>query len=278
MGCKCDDFGTGYNIKVDVCSKSGKEVNDIDFLCKFYTDNGCRKEVSVAKFQMAHVDWKAKKDEYFALLYDKYIGSGWLMCEIQILDPDPAWPGGVRPVTLNYSTGIYLGNQYSCHSIPPPPFGCGCNLAGSNWTNGYKVKFEKVDYIPEGDNVEGEEGDESTDNGSTDNTPTESTEIYYGIIRGLSAFNAITSEQLAGLTKLTSKPSGITNVNVTAGDTLVVVTNGASVMKDDGVGGKTTFETSIMGANGEDLSLDGKSYKVYGETFIVSGTTGFYVV
>lgn len=254
----------GYNIRVNIESKDNMPMSELDFQVEFWIDD-CRRKVVIGKHSMSEIN-----GQFFAQLYDYELGDvrGWLMATVAIQQPDENWNCGYRDVTIEHVfTGIYLG--HSCDRLPRAPRHC---CSGKKWINGFKVNFDKVDYLPESN-----EDNEEENNGGT-NKPSESMEILYGVIRGLSAFGAITPEQLSGLSKLTSKPSGMTSVPVTVGDTLVVLTTGASVMKDDGVGGKSQFDTSVMGANGEDVTINGKAYKVYGETFLVSGSIGFYVI
>lgn len=267
----------GYNIKVDIKSKDGSPMSDLGFECEFWLDGSGRKVV-IGKFDMAEIMFKEKPAEYFAQMYGSELGGdgGWLFCTVAIQQPDVNWPCGYRDVTIEkVFTGIYLG--HCCGRMPRAPRHC-CN--GSQWHNGFKVSFEKVDYLPKSDIIEdgGNDTPSEEPNDKPNEKPVEGFEMYYGVIRGLTAFNAITPSQLAGLTKLSSKPAAMVNVGVTAGDTLVVLTKGAVVKKDDGVGGKVDFATTVMGANGESVTIDGVNYKAYGETFIVSGNVGFYIV
>lgn len=264
----------GYNIKVNIKSKDGSPMSDLGFECEFWLDCSGRKVV-IGKFDMAEILFKEKPAEYFAQIYGSELGGegGWLFCTLAIQQPDENWPCGYRDVTIEkVFTGIFLG--HCCGRMPRAPRHC-CD--GRQWHNGFKVSFEKVDYLPKSDIVEDEEGNDNPSDEPTDK-PTETFEAYYGVIRGLTSFGAITSAQLAGLTKLSSKPSGMINVPVTAGDTMVVLTKGDVVKKDDGIGGRVDFATTIMGANGQDVTIDGVNYKAYGETFIVSGNVGFYIV
>lgn len=275
----------GYNIKVNIQSRDKSPMSVLGFECEFWLDGAGRKVV-LSKFDMAEILFQSKPAEYFAQLYGSELGNvgGWLFCTIAIQQPDENWSCGYRDVTIeNVFTGIYLG---SCHGrMPRAPRHC-CD--GRQWHNGFKVSFEKVDYLPKSDIVEEDDNveDDGNNGGNNNNTPsdkpsdapTQSFEMYYGVIRGLTSFGAITSAQLAGLTKLSSKPSAMVSVGVTAGDTLVVLTKGDAVKKDDGIGGKVDFASTIMGANGESITIDGVNYKVYGETFIVSGNVGFYIV
>jgi hypothetical protein len=48
--------------------------------------------------------------------------------------------------------------------------------------------------------------------------------------------------------------------------------------KDNGIGGKVPFDTSIMGCNGEkSVKVDGVTYRIYGEFMTVGGELFIYV-
>lgn len=262
----------GYNIKVKITSKDKTPMKDLGFQIELWVE-GCGRKVVISKCDMADIMLEGGLVEYFAQFYNYELGnpSGWLMATVAIQQPDENWPCGFRDVTIeNVFTGIYLGHK--CERLPRAPRHCYC---GKQYVNGFKVEFEKVDYLPKGI----EEDEEENEGGSTPTPDQPSTvDIRYGVIRGLGSFGAITEAQLNGLSKLTSKPSGVVNVPVTAGDTLVVLCDGATAMKGDGIGGKTTFDTSIMGANGESVAIGGKDFKAYGETFLVSGTIEVYFI
>ena len=261
----------GYNIKVGIKSKDGTAMSALGFQVEFWVE-GCGRKVVIGKCDMVDITQLNKATEYYAQFYDYELGNpnGWLMSTVAIQQLDENWPSGFRDVTIeNVFTGIYLGHK--CERLPRAPRHCYC---GKQYVNGFKVEFEKVDYLPKGI-----EEDEENEGGSTP-TPEQpsAVDIRYGVIRGLGSFGTITEEQLNGLSKLTAKPSGVVNVPVTAGDTLVVLCDGATAMKGDGIGGKTTFDTSIMGANGESVTIGGKAYKAYGETFLVSGSIEVYFI
>lgn len=260
----------GYNIKVSISAKDKMPMKELGFECEFWID-GCGRKVLVGKFDMAEILFKERPAEYFAQLYGSELGNagGWLFCTVAIQQPDENWSCGYRDVTIeNVFTGIWLG--HCCGRMPRAPRHC-CD--GRQWHDGFKVSFEKVDYLPKSDIVEDEEGGDVPSD-----TPSAGFEAYYGVIRGLSSFGALTSAQVSGLTKLSVKPGGMLNAAVAAGDTLVVLTKGDVVKKDDGIGGRVDFSTAVMGANGVDVTVDGVNYKAYGETFIVSGNVGFYIV
>lgn len=283
-GCGCDrdvrpcppprTIGNGMNIRVNIKSVNGTPMDELLFVLRFRVF-GCPEEITLHKHQLYTANGK-----YYALLNDKYFPDGWLMCDIEVFEPMAGWPNGMKPATLRCNTNLTIGNCFDM----PYPMDCGMMPNAKGYVNGFKVTFEKVDDLPEVVEEDEEEGDGgnggSNNGGNGGNGGSTSTKgnVLYGVVRGLASFGALTDEQVSSLTKLTSKPSGITNVNITEGDTLVVLTQGDVVKKDDGIGGKVDFDTSIMGANGEKVSVGGVEYDAYGETFIVSGTTGFYVV
>lgn len=271
------NIGNGKNILVNIKSVNGTPMDELYFVLHFRV-YGSHEEMVLSKQQLY-----TAKGKYYALLNDRYFNEGWLMCDIEVFEPMPGWPNGMKPSTLRCCTELMIGN---CYGMPYPMDGC-MMPNSKGYVNGFKVSFKEVDDLPEvdEDEDEGSTGDDNNggnDEGTQTPTPdepaTSTVDIRYGVIRGLSAFGSITDAQLAGLTALSAKPSGVVNVPVTVGDTLVVLCDGATAMKGDGIGGKTTFDTSIMGANGESVTVGGKTYKAYGETFLVSGTIEVYII
>ena len=69
--------------------------------------------------------------------------------------------------------------------------------------------------------------------------------------------------------------------NIVAGNKVVVLIPseyGYVATKDNGIGGKVPFDTSIMGCNGEkQIVVDSQPYKIYGEFMTVSGELFIYV-
>lgn len=259
-------IGNGKNIHVAIKSVNGTPMDELYFVLHFRV-YGSHEEIVLSKQQLY-----TAKGKYYALLNDRYFNDGWLMCDIEVFEPMPGWPNGMKPSTLKCCTELMIGN---CYGMPYPMDGC-MMPNSKGYVNGFKVSFKEVDDLPEEDE---DENDDNTPEQPTPDNPTPSAvDIRYGVIRGLGSFGAITEEQLNGLSKLTAKPSGVVNVPVTAGDTLVVLCDGATAMKGDGIGGKTTFDTSIMGANGESVTIGGKAYKAYGETFLVSGSIEVYFI
>ena len=59
---------------------------------------------------------------------------------------------------------------------------------------------------------------------------------------------------------------------------LVPKESGYTVTKDDGIGGKASFDTDHAGANGDvELTVNNVIYKVYGEMLLSQGRLYFYV-
>lgn len=266
----------GYNIKVGIKSKDGTAMSALGFQVEFWVE-GCGRKVVIGKCDMVDITQLNKATEYFAQFYDYELGNpnGWVMATVAIQQPDENWPSGFRDVTIeNVFTGVYLGHK--CSRLPRVPNHCVCN--GKQWVNGFKVEFEKVDYLPKG--IEEDEEIPTPDEPTPDNPvqPENPVTILYGVVRGLNSFGALTESQVEQLVVLDRKPSGALHIPVTVGDTLVVLCDGAIAYKGDGIGGKTAFDTSIMGANGDTVMIGGKVYRAYGETFLVSGTIEVYIV
>ena len=258
------EFENGYNIKLNIQAKNGTLMKDLGFDCEFWVEGSGRKIV-IGKADMGDITQIGKSTEYYAQLYSSETGNakGWLFCTIAIQQPDKNWPSGYRDVTIEkVFTGIFLGQ--CCGRMPRAPRSV-CH--GNQWHEGFKVSFEKVDWLPNG--IEDEEEKPEVD---------KETDIRYGVIRGLKSFSSLTNEDVAKLTRLTSKPSGVLSLSVNSGDTIVVLTKGETVYKDDGVGGKVPFSTSVMGANGELITIAGVSYFAYGEIFLVSGSVDLHFV
>lgn len=252
----CVNYGTGYNIKVDVISSQKKKLEDIDFHCRFYMLESNR-EICMNKAQMIQSFCDCRGAAYYALLYDKDLGNGWLMCDITIFDPEPSWPNGVRPVTLHYATGIYIGNANERPIVSPAHFG-NC-VSSTNFQNGYKVKFSKVDGLP----------------------ATSYNYIFYGVIRDkLESMTDIKTCQAEHLQYSDEAPDRPIELNVTPGDkvvALIPMSMGYACRKDDGFGNKVMFDDSVLGANGTPFYLGDEQYRVYGEIMTVTGKIKIYI-
>ena len=76
-------------------------------------------------------------------------------------------------------------------------------------------------------------------------------------------------------------PTGKIAIEAPAGAVVfALVPAGCIVTKDDGLGGKTAFETDNgaagSGANGVALTLDGVEYRAFGEFNLLDGETFIY--
>ena len=108
-----------------------------------------------------------------------------------------------------------------------------------------------------------------------------SAQMYYGIIDPkevgtISSFKDITFDMLND-NFISTKPGERTSVplgRVEQGQLIVIalpVIFDLVATKDDGFGGATAFDDSILGANGVDIMLNGQDYMVFGEFVLVSG-------
>lgn len=246
----------GYNIKVDIQARDGMPMSELNFDCEFWVENSGRK-VIIGKESMVEVVKDCRDNEFYAQLYSTELGnaSGWLMCTVAIQQPDPNWPCGYRDVTLDkIFTGIYLGK--CCGRYPRAPRNI---CTGKNWTEGFKVNFDKVDYLPKA------------------SWPY----LYFGTMR--STFNRwedITTCEAQALRISADKPTKPLNIEVRAGETIAVLVPEAmkaTVMKDDGFGNKVAFDETLFGANGVPFVLGEDKYIAYGERMTVSGNVTLYI-
>ena len=111
--------------------------------------------------------------------------------------------------------------------------------------------------------------------------------MYYGYVNDGATYKVsqITGDMLT-LQTVTEADAGAMQVNVTASAgavlfVLVPADSGLTVMQDDGVGGKVPFNedngATGTGANGIDLTLNGITYKAYGEFSLVDAETIIYI-
>lgn len=246
----------GYNIKVDIQARDGMPMSELNFDCEFWVENSGRK-VIVGKESMVEVVKDCRDNEFYAQLYSTELGnaSGWLMCTVAIQQPDPNWPCGYRDVTLDkIFTGIYLGK--CCGRYPRAPR---CLNNGKQWTEGFRVSFAKVDYLPKASYPY----------------------LYYGLLKGgFGRWEDITTCQAQELKVSTEKPVKPIELNVKAGETIAVLVPEkmkATVMKDDGFGNKVKFDEDFYGANGVPFILGEDKYLAYGECMTVSGRITIYI-
>lgn len=249
---QCNRLGpdNGINIEVDIKSVNNVRMEDLFFLLRFRI-YGSPDELVFHKEQLYSANGK-----FYALVNEKYFHEGWLMCDIEIFEPMPGWPGGMKPALVKCNTNIVIGN---CFDIPYP-MECGIMPNSKGYVNGYKVKFKKVDNLPE-------EGEDDDDLSNPDGI------VLYGKVSGLTSFRNLNSSHLAGLARLDRIPlNGLTIDGIKVGETVVVLTQGEHVQKCDGGCGRMPFSTAVMGANGEVITINGENYKVFGETMLVSGS------
>ena len=111
--------------------------------------------------------------------------------------------------------------------------------------------------------------------------------MYYGYVNDGATYKVsqITGDMLT-LQTVTEADAGAMQINVTApaGAVLFVLVpadSGLTVTQDDGVGGKVPFNedngATGTGANGIDLTLNGITYKAYGEFSLVDAETIIYI-
>lgn len=117
-------------------------------------------------------------------------------------------------------------------------------------------------------------------------TPEPDIYILYGnILDEITSFSLITIEMLESSTNhiIKIKPQTLPKTSLgtlQAGSKVVVlIPNGYEYIatKDNGIGGKVPFDESIMGANGQSISLGNNLYKIYGEFMTVSGEIFIYI-
>lgn len=255
--------GNGVNILVNLTSVNGVPMDELEFALHFYV-YGRADEIRVHKSQMYQASGK-----YYALLNEKYLPAGWLMCRIEVLEPMAGWPSGLKPATLNCMTGIILGNCTDLYC----PMDCGLVYNSNKFVNGYKALFKKVDDLPQPDDSDDEDGFVS------DST------MYYGYITdSIKSMGEITAGMLEASTvkKTNSKRLDKTSVGVVpqGGKVIVCVpgNDGLVGMKDNGMGVAVPFDESVMGCNGLGISINGVSYKLYGEFMTVGGEINIHVV
>lgn len=246
-------LGTGQMIQVAIDSHRDQTMQDLDFSLEFYVHINRRKLVS--KSELIRIDKTDGTSLFYVLLDTRTLGAGPLMCNVNILDPEPRWKGGKRPVLIKRSTGIAVG-EGACnesHSIQ------------KEWIEGYKIDFNVVWSIPK----------------------PEIAYIFYGkFVDQISNFDELTADMLLSpenkIISVTAGKMGKTPIsNIVAGNKVLVLTPseyGYVATKDNGIGGKVPFDTSIMGCNGEkQLVVDGSTYDIYGEFMTVSGELFIYV-
>lgn len=240
-------------IQVAIDSHRDTPMADLDFSLEFYVHPNRRKLVS--KADMVRIDKTDGTSLFFVLLDTRTLGTGALMCNVRIADPEPRWTGGARPVLLKRNTGIGVGGAYSNPS----------SSIQKEWIEGYKVDFNSVWSIPK----------------------PEVAYIFYGkFIDQISSFDELAPEMLVSpdnnIISVTAGKMDKTAISdIVAGNKVLVLIPsdyGYTATKDNGIGGKVPFDTSIMGCNGEkQITVDGTTYNIYGEFMTVSGELFIYV-
>lgn len=242
--------GTGFNIEIEIDSLKGTGMKDLDFKLEFYVHPNRR--VYFRKEDLVHVAM-SDGDKFYALLNTAGMGHGQLMCRATIQDAEPKWKGGSRPVIINQSTGRMIGGGF----LPTSHH--------EEYEEGYRIRFNFVYGLPK----------------------PEVAYIFYGkFVDQINSFDELTPEMLVSpdnkIISVSAGKMGKTPINdIVAGNKVLVLVPsdyGYVATKDNGIGGKVPFDTSIMGCNGEkQLSVDGTTYNIYGEFMTVSGQLFIYV-
>lgn len=244
--------GTGKMIQVSIDSHRDQKMQDMEFSLEFYVHANRRKAVS--KNDLIRIDRTDGTSMFFVMLDTRTLGSGTLMCNIRITDPEARWNGG-RPVFIRRNTGCGVGGAADSpsHSIQ------------KDWEEGYKIDFNTVWAIPK----------------------PEVAYIFYGkFVDQINSFDELTPEMLVSpenkIISVSAGKMGKTPISdIVAGNKVLVLIPsdyGYVATKDNGIGGKVPFDTSIMGCNGEkQITVDGSTYNIYGEFMTVSGELFIYV-
>ena len=245
--------GTGKMIQIQIDSHRDVSMKNLNFWLEFYVHANRRKQV--LKSDLVRIDRTDGMSMFFALLDTRTLGRGELMCNVYISDPEPRWKGKSRPVILRRDTGIGVGGVK----------GNDWQSVQKEWVEGYKVDFNSVWSIPK----------------------PEVAYIFYGkFVDQINSFDELTPEMLVSpenkiISVSAGKMSKTPISDIVAGNKVLVLVPsdyGYVATKDNGIGGKVPFDTSIMGCNGEkQIAVDGTSYNIYGEFMTVSGELFIYV-
>lgn len=244
--------GTGYLVQVEIESHRGQSMKDFDFSLDFYVH--ANRRIKFTKNQLVRIE-RDGGTEYYAMLDSRRLGTGRLMCNVSISDPESRWAGGRRPVLLRRDTGKVIGSDMCSAS----------NAVQGQWAEGYRVHFNFVWSIPK----------------------PEVAYIFYGkFIDQITSFDELTPDMLLSpentIVSVSAGKMGKTPVSgIVPGDKVLVLIPedyGYVATKDNGLGGKVPFDTSIMGCNGEKrIAVDDTVYKIYGEFMTVGGELFIYV-
>lgn len=130
--CDCRKPGDVF-LKVEIDSASGVSMDDMPFILKFYV-YGNPQFRYFNKCQL-----KKANGKYYVVLNDNEFASGWLFCDVELLESVENWPDIKRPVHIKCNTGILLGVCCSADCIVPNVGQCG--------GDGYNVKVTRVDPV-----------------------------------------------------------------------------------------------------------------------------------
>lgn len=245
--------GTGKMIQVSIDSHRDQSMQDMEFSLEFYVYENRRQAVS--KQNLIRIDRNDGTSMFFAMLDTRTLGTGVLMCNIRISDPEARWKGGKRPVFIRRNTGCGVGGAADIphYSIQ------------KSWEEGYKIDFNTVWSIPKA----------------------EVAYIFYGhLVNQITSYSDITQEMLVSpenhIVSVSSGKMGKTSCGVMEeGDKVVVlipVDTSYEATKDNGFGGQMPFNTQLLGSNGENLvTIDGVQYRAYGEMMTTEGEMFVYV-
>lgn len=245
--------GTGYIIRIEVENTHDIPMSELDVQFSFYVDPYRRvrlRKEELVRIRMRHGDL------YYALLDSRQTGSGEVMCETVIRDPEPKWPGGLRPVVLVGSTGLTVGMRHR-----PCRKDSGC----FDYDEGYRVRFSLETRIPK---------------------PEAAYIIYGSIANRITSYSDITQDMLIDpanhIVSVDASPLGKTSCGTMAeGDKVVVLVpedTQYSAQKDNGFGGRMAFSEAVLGCNGQyRITVDGTVYRVYGEMMTTEGEMFIYV-
>lgn len=244
-------LGIGYMVQVGIDSYRELKMQDLDFTLDFYVHANRRE--TFRKSDLVRISQETG-DVFVAMLDTRRMGSGELMCEVRISDPESRWPGGKRPVVLRYSTGKSIGSPY--------PY---ARPASKDWQEGYRVDFNFLWTLPKA----------------------EVAYIFYGhVVNQLASYADITADMLISpdnhIVSVSAGRMGKTSCGVMEeGDKVVVlipVDTSYTATKDNGFGGQMPFSTAILGSNGENtVEIDGVKYRAYGEMMTTEGEMFVYV-
>ena len=249
------ELGTGYIVQINIDSYRNTPMRDLNFSLEFYVQPNRR--IYFSKQELVCIE-KEEENLYFALIDSRLLNQGDLWCNVKIVDPEPQWiSANARPVVIKRYTGINIGTPTSSTSAS--------RAVMKEWDQGYKIDFNIVWGLPKADVAY----------------------IFYGkFIDQIQSFDDLTPDMLLSpdnhIISVSAGKMGKTPIsNLSAGNkVLVLIPSDYDLVatKDNGIGGKVPFDTTIMGCNGEkSITVDSTPYKIYGEFMTVSGELFIYV-